>query len=145
MAGEIIRAFGAVKTLESNGGAVTANSVVAADDAGYVAATDGGGFPHARFVLLATFGSAPTEGRVLALYARPKNLDGAVHAQVPEKDRPSYFVGTFVVDNVTAQQAMVLTAYDVPLDADYYLCNLADQTVSAGWVLKVTPMSYKAA
>jgi len=140
MAGQAIVMLGTQKTLEANGGSITNNSVVQADDATYSLASDAAYYPDAEFVLTATFGSAPTEGTVLALYARPLDVDGTADTEVPEAARPTVFVGTFTVNNVTSVQTMTLRAYDLPALASYYIHNNGTgQTVSAGWVLKVTP------
>lgn len=140
MSGEAIVLFGTQKTLEANGASIANNALAQADDANYDIAADGAYFPDAEFVLTATFGTAPTEGTVLALYARPLDVDGTADTEVPEAARPTVFVGSFVVNNVTASQTMTLRAYDVPTKASYYLHNNGTgQTVSAGWSLKVTP------
>lgn len=146
MAGETIVVFGTPKTLEANGGAIANNAVVQADDATYDQVSDGGGFMYADFVLGFTYGTAPTEGTVLALYARPLDIDGTNDAEVPEAARPTMFIGSFVVNNVTTAQYAQLIERQVPKLASYYIHNSATgQTVSAGWTLKVTPRSYKAA
>ena len=147
MSGETIVVFGPPKTLEANGGSIANNAVVQADDATYDQVSDGAGFMYADFVLGFTYASAPTEGTVLALYARPLDIDGTNDAEVPEATRPTMFIGSFVVNNVTTTQypAPLLERLVPPL-ASYYIHNSATgQTVSAGWTLKVTPRSYKAA
>lgn len=146
MAGETIVVFGTPKTLEANGGAIANNAVVQADDATYDQVSDGAGFMYADFVLGFTYATAPTEGTVLALYARPLDIDGTNDAEVPEATRPTMFIGSFVVNNVTTAQYAQLMERQVPKLASYYIHNSATgQTVSAGWTLKVTPRSYKAA
>jgi len=140
MAGQAIVMLGTQKTLASSGGSIANNAVAQASTASYDIAADGAYYPDADFVLTATFGTAPTEGTTLALYARPLDVDGTADTEAPEATRPTVFVGTFTVNNVTAAQTMTLRAYDVPTKADYYLHNNGTgQTVSAGWVLKVTP------
>lgn len=142
MANETILVFGTPKTLEANGGSIVNNALAQADDANYGVVADGANFPDARFVAAFTFGTAPTEGTVLALYARPLDIDGTNDAQVPEAARPTVYIGAFVVDNVTGTQYAEIIARDVPWLAAYYLHNNATgQTVSAGWTLKVTPCS----
>ena len=146
MAGETIVVFGTPKTLEANGGAIANNAVVQADDATYDQVSDGASFIYADFVLGFTYATAPTEGTVLALYARPLDIDGTNDAEVPEAARPTMFIGSFVVNNVTTAQYAQLIERQVPKLASYYVHNSATgQTVSAGWTLKVTPRSYKAA
>lgn len=140
MAGEAIVKWGTQKTLEANGSSIGNGSVVQANDASYGVVADGAYYPDAEFVLSATFATGPTEGTVLALYARPLNIDGTADAEVPEAALPVWFVGSFVVNNVTSLQYMYLLAQDVPAEADYYIHNNnTGQTVSAGWTLKVKP------
>lgn len=146
MSGEAIVVYGNSKTLEANGGSITNNSVVQADDDTYGIVGDGSNYPDAEFTATFTFSVAPTEGTVLALYARPLDVDGTTDTEVPEAARPTKFIGSFVVNNVTTLQAAQTLARDVPTLASYYLHNNATgQTVSAGWTLKVKPRSYKAA
>lgn len=145
MAGEVIRAFGAPKTLESSGGAIANNAVVAAATA-YSTSADGGDFPHAEFTLAFTYGTAPVEGNSLVLMARQLTLDiNSGSAQPPEATR-GVVIGAFIVDNTTSIQYAGVFAYDLPRNASYYVHNNATgQTVSSGWQLKVTPMTYKPA
>ena len=141
-AGDPIVAIGTAKTLESSGASIAAGAVGQADDANYVLSTDAANWPDAEFVLTATFATAPTEGRAVNLLARPLNIDGTNDAPVPEAGRPTHYVGSFIVDNTTSTQYLNLqgiVAYDLPREADYYLHNGADQAVSAGWKLVVTP------
>lgn len=133
---------GTVKTLEASGGSITNNSVVQADDANYDTVSDGEGAPDAEFVLVATFGTGPTEGTVLGLYVRPLDIDGTGDAEVPEAARPTRWVGNFVVNNVTSAQYMICVGRDLPKLAAYYIHNNATgQTVSSGWTLKVAPIT----
>ena len=146
MSGETINVWGTQKSLEAAGGAIASGSVVKATTS-YDTVADGLNYPDAEFFLSGTFSVAPTEGTVLALYARPLALDGAsANAEIPEANRPTMFVGSFIVNDVTTLQNMVLQARDLPKKADYYIHNSGTgQSFGAGWALKVTPKSYKAA
>jgi len=140
MSNEAIVKLGTQKTLEASGAAIANNTLAQADDASYSIATDGAYYPDACFVLTGTFSVAPTENATLALYARPLNIDGTTDADAPETTRPTQFIGTFVVNNVTTAQSLVCNAQDVPWEADYYIHNNGTgQTLSAGWKLLVTP------
>lgn len=142
MAGEDIVKVGTQKTLEANGASITTTSVVQADDATYAVVADGGGYPDGEFALSCAYGSAPTEGTLISLYARVLDIDGTNDTDVPEATRPGYVVGAFVVNNVTSTQYLWCYAQDLPLVASYYLHNNGTgQTISAGWTLKVTPRS----
>ena len=143
MAAETRLFFGAAKTLEANGASIANNALAAADDANYDLAADAGSYPDAEFVLTGTFSVAPTEGATLALYARPLDIDGTADAEVPETTRPTVYVGSFVVNNVTTAQSMLLVAQGLPRLAAYYVHNNGTgQSLSAGWTLKVTPRTY---
>lgn len=146
MANEVIRVYGTTKTLEANGGSISNNAIVAADDATYSTTSDGGNYPDARFVMSFTFGTAPTEGTVLALIARTLDIDDTNDALAPEATRADRYIGSFIVDNITSIQYAECVATDVPVNATYYILNSGTgQTVSTGWTLKVTPQSYKPA
>lgn len=140
MANEAIIKLGTPKTLEANGASISNNAIAQADDASYSIATDGAYYPDGEFALTATYAVAPTEGTTIALYARPLNVDGTADTEAPETTRSTYLVGVFVVNNVTTAQTLVIYARNLPREADYYLHNNGTgQTISAGWVLKVTP------
>lgn len=140
--GAAIEWRGTTKTLEASGASITSGSVVQADDATYDTVSDGEGAPDGEFVLAATFATAPTEGTVLALYARPLDVDGTGDTEVPEATRPTRYIGAYVVNNVTSLQYMQIVGRNLPKLASYYLHNSATgQTVSSGWSLKVTPLT----
>ena len=140
MSNEAIVKLGTQKTLEASGASIANNTLAQANDANYGIVADGAYYPDAEFVLTATFGTAPTENTTLALYAQPLDVDGTLDTEAPEVSRPDVFIGTFVVNNVITAQTIVLRAYDVPTLASYYIHNNGTgQSVSAGWVLKVTP------
>lgn len=141
-AGDPIVSIGTPKTLEASGGSITAGSVVQADDANYVISSDAANWPDAEFYLTCAFGTGPTEGRPVNLLARPLDIDSTNDAEVPEAGRPTWYVGSFHVNNVTSTQYMQIqggVAFDVPRNAAYYLHNGTDQTLSSGWKLVVVP------
>ena len=149
MSGENIVVWGTTKTLEANGASISNNALAQADDASYDIVNDGSSYPDAEFVLTGAFGTGPTEGTTLALYARPLDVDGTADTEAPETTRATVFIGTFTVNNVTSTQNIVLNglfAVGVPKKADYYIHNNGTgQSLSAGWTLKVTPRTNKAA
>lgn len=146
MAGEIIRVYGTPKTLEANGALIANNTVVQADDATYDIVSDGSSYDDGEFALAFTYASAPTEGTVLALLVRPLDIDGTNDAEVPEASRPVRQIGVFVVNNVTTAQYAECVGRDLPKLGAYYIHNVGTgQSVSAGWTLKVTPRTRKAA
>lgn len=133
---------GAAVTLEASGASIANNAIGVADDASYDAAVEGDWLADAEFVLTATFGVAPTESTALALYAQPLNIEGANDSEAPETARPTRFIGSFIVNNVTTAQYMTLIGRNVPKLATYYLHNAGTgQTLSVGWVLKAYPVA----
>ena len=140
MSGEAVVLLGTQKTLEASGASIANNALAQANDASYGIVADGASYPDARFVLTGTFSVAPTENAVLALYARPLNIDGTADADAPETTRPTQYIGVFAVNNVTSAQSLVCDAQNVPWEADYYIhTNGTGQTLGAGWKLLVTP------
>jgi hypothetical protein len=97
-------------------------------------------------VLNCTFAVAPGDATIVGLYARPLDIDGTLDSEVPEASRPTRYMGSFILNNVTTQQVMELVCYDVPRLAAYYLHNNGTgQSMPAGWTLKVTPRAFKVA
>lgn len=128
--------------LEANGASIANNALAQADDAIYDIFADGEGRPDAKFILSVTYATAPTEGTLLSLYARPLDIEGTNDAEVPEATRPTVLIGHFAVNNVTTTQYIELLAEDVPWKAAYYLHNNGTgQTVSVGWGLGVIPFT----
>ncbi|HEU4853846.1 MAG TPA: hypothetical protein VFS89_00980 [Nitrosospira sp.] len=148
MANEAIYAWGTVKTLEASGASITNGAIVQANDASYDTVVDGSNYPDAVFVLKLQFATITSiENKVIGLYARPKNIDGANHAPAPTTTFMEKYIGSFTLQAgaVNVDQYLILAAEDLPKEADYYLVNLSGQTVTSGWALKVTPRTYKAA
>jgi len=146
MAGERILVKGSPKTLEANGAAIANNALAQADDAIYDIFADAGGMTEARIGVQFQFATAPTEGTVLAIYAQPLDIIGTSDAEVPEATRPTVYIGSVVVNNVTTVQTAEVIARDLPWKAAYYLHNNGTgQTVSAGWVMEFTPCTDAAA
>lgn len=149
MSGEILVVYGASKTLESNGAAISNNNKGQADDATYSVSADGGNYPDAEFVVSFAFSVAPTENTTLVLLAQALDFDGTGDDDPPEDGATTYkgqVIGSFTVNNVTTTQYRRCTAQDVPPLASYYLWNNATgQTVSAGWTLKVRPRTFNTA
>lgn len=146
MSGENIRVMGTTKALETAGVALSNGALASASVATYDITADGAGFPDGIFALTCQFGTSPGESSIVALYAQPLLVDGTNDSQTPETSRPTRFLGTFVLDNVTTLQAMELLVTDLPRKARYYLHNYnTGQSMTAGWKLSVAPTTYKVA
>ncbi|UCV02290.1 hypothetical protein [Dechloromonas denitrificans] len=140
MVGATIIDIGTRKALEANGASIASGALAQANDASYDIVSDGGGCTDAKFIISGTFTTAPTENTTLAVYAQPLDIDGTNDADAPETTRPTVFVGTVQVNNVTSTQYFELLAENVPWKANYYLHNNGTgQTLSAGWKMDVIP------
>ena len=148
MTSETIFVYGTQKTLEASGGSCTNGAVVQANDASYDVVTDGLGYPDAEFAFRGQFGTVTNiENKSIDLYARVLNIDGTNDSPAPTSTYLEKYVGSFILQASAANtdQYLRCVGYDMPVTADYYLCNTSGQTLSAGWTLKVTPRSYKPA
>lgn len=142
MANEAKLYLGTQKTLEANGASIANNAVAQADDANYVVATDSSSYPDAEFQLSVTFAVAPTENTTVDLYAQELNFDGTNDEQAVEATYKPKYITSFVVNNVTTAQYLNRRVRNVPRDAAYWLHNNGTgQTISAGWTLKVVPLT----
>lgn len=132
--------IGTTVTLEANGGAITAGSIAAADDATYNPATSG--YFFAEFELTAGFGANPVVGTLVELYGLPA-LDGTNYAAIATAALPQATrLGAFeVMLAQTATQRMIVEAPLLsPSLTMFYLKNGTAQTLSAGWLLKMKPV-----
>lgn len=148
MANEAIYTWGSQKTLEASGASFAHAAIVQANDASYAVVADGSSFPDAEFVLKIQFATVTSiENKVIGLYARPLNIEGTNDAPAPTATYAEQYIGSFTLHagTVSTDQYLVLIAEGLPKEADYYLLNFSGQTASAGWTLKVTPRTYKAA
>lgn len=121
--------------------AITNNSFSVAGDVS--AWTNDDDAPAAMATLECTFGTAPTLGSNVNLYARLLNVVSTSDQVVPSASFLHTFLGAFPVDDVTATQLITL---EIPLpnastsqQYEFYLENRTGQTMSAGWSLYITP------
>lgn len=139
--------MGTAKTLEANGGSCASGSIAAADDANYVQSSDGADFPDADVFLSLSYTTATgVEGKNVNILYAEHNVDGTSDEQDPETNYKPKILCSFTVNDVTATQYFRKTVRDVPREMKCWLHNdSTGQTISAGWVLKFIPRSYKAA
>ena len=142
-----VRSVGTPKTLEANGASITTGNVAQANDASYGVVADGSNYAHGEFALSCAYASAPTEHTTVDLYARPINFDSTNDAETPENTtgfKGNWYLGSFILNNVTTTQYAFLRAFDLPPEFEAYIHNNGGQTMSSGWTLKITPIAYKA-
>ena len=148
MANENILVWGTEKTLEANGGSCASAAIVQANDATYGVVADGASYPDAEFALRCQWATITSiENKTIDLYARELNFDSTNDAIAPTATYTHRYINSFRISAVGANtdQYMKIKAYDVPKEAEYYIINSSGQTISAGWTLKVTPVTNKPA
>lgn len=137
--------FGTLDDLDSSSSTVADAAYSVAGD--LTSWTNDDDVPMAAVVGLFTFGVAPTASTTIDLFARPLNIaDTTKDADVPADNIPREYLGSFIVDSVTAEQVI---AIDVALplvkssqEFEFYIKNNCGQTLSAGWSLQITPKSF---
>lgn len=140
-----IEFFGTQDTVTAGGGtaSVVDGAFSVAGDVVSGGWTNDDDAPMAAVVLTCAFGTAPTANTTVNLYARLMNINGTSDALTPDADNTHVYLGSFLLDDTTAQQ-------NIPLDVrlpnqyssqvyEFYVENNGVQTMSAGWTLKVTP------
>ena len=139
MANEVKYTYASQVTLEASGASGASDNFIAADDADLTSANHSD-YLFGDFALTCVLGGAPTNA-VINLYRRDLNIDGAADDAVPSTTYARTYVGLFAIP-VSDSGTYSLT--DVPLtqDCEFYIENKTGQSLSAGWVLKVTPKSY---
>lgn len=99
--------------------------------------------PIAAFLFEAAFAVAPSANSFVNLYARPMNVSGVNDSDVPDGNFNHVYLGAFPINNVTTRQYVSIDARLSNLKSsqeyEFYIENNAGQTLSAAWVLKVTP------
>jgi hypothetical protein len=82
---------------------------------------------------------------VIDIYAKPLNFEGTSDQEDPQADFQNTYVCSIPLNDVTTSQAYKTppVTHPFPLtDCDFFIANRGGQTLSAGWTLKVTPITY---
>ena len=105
--------------------------------------------PLAIFALEFTCSTTPTVSSTIDLYARPLNIGnaGTEDAEAPDSNFLNMYLGSFPVNDVTSAQTVTFGMVGLPNVItsqiyDFYIQNNAGQTISSGWELTVTPVTY---
>ena len=146
MADEAIWTYASQVTLEASGASAASGAFVAANDAAMSSANHGN-FPLADFALTCDFGAAVAGGVFVGLYRQDLNIDGTADAPAPTVSTyEETLVGMFKLPSgQSASATYPLT--DVPLTSQcqFSIKNATAQSMSVGWVLKVTPKTLEPA
>ena len=106
--------------------------------------------PLAIFVLEFTTATTGTAGTTINLYARPMNIGsaGTEDAEVPDANFGHMYIGSFPHNNPsTSAQTATFGPVGLPnvitsQPYEFYIENDTGQTISSGWELIVTPMTF---
>jgi hypothetical protein len=147
MAGEMQKTFGSWVVLEANGATIASLAFSAADDSGFVMATDGSSYPNLEFEVEFTNTVAATGSPFLAFYALDRNLfDGSNNAQAPASSNRRRLVRTEPTAlSSTAAQRFSFDVLNAPKDALYYVENGTGQSIASGWKLRARAWTLKPA
>jgi len=106
--------------------------------------------PLAMFVLEFTTATTGDAGSTIDLYVRPLNIGsaGTEDAEVPDANFGHMYLGSFPHNNPsTSAQTATFGTVSLPnvitsQQYEFYIQNNTGQTISAGWTLIVTPITY---
>ena len=104
--------------------------------------------PLAAFVLEFTTATTGTANTTVDLYARLLNIDdGTGDAEVPDANFGHIYLGSFPHNNPSTSLQIASFKTGLPNTKtsqtyNFYIQNNTAQTISAGWELHVTPITY---
>jgi len=142
MADEAIYIYASQVTLEASGGSSGSGAFVAANDAA-LSSTNHKDYPVGDCALTCDFGAAVAAGVVVHLFRQDLNIDSTADAPAPATTFEEKWVGAFAIPSGQSASA-TYSLPNVPLtkECQFSLKNGTAQTISAGWVLKITPKTY---
>lgn len=148
MANELIYATGTQLTLQSSGASAASNVfITGTSSSGSIAASQMSAYTGLDLVLTASMSSAVSSAsNYFACYARPMNIDGTNDAPTPSAAYRGGLVGIFLLASNSIAGTQTSFLPDVPVswaDQEFYLENLTNSPVGAGWTLKATPKTVK--
>lgn len=149
---DAIDKFGNQDTVTAGGGtsAVTNTSFSASGDVVSGGWTNDDDAPLAMFVLKFQYPSGTINSAGIHLYARLMNIDGTNDEPQPDSGWPGHYLGTFITDENQLATSDTYYSLGNPVRLpnsytsqvyEFYVHNDCDVTMSAGWTIKITPVS----
>lgn len=145
---DLIAKFGSLTSIDDGSTSSIASAAfsVAADISAWTNSDD---VPYARFILKCQFATVTSvANKAVVLHARPINIDSTNDPVAPSASRLMQ-VGAFNIyaAAITTDYYFESSLVELPLlksgqEIEFYLENLTGQTISAGWTLKIMPLSY---
>jgi len=146
--GDAVDKFGTPAAVDDGSTSSVANAAfsVAADATAWTNSDDA---PLAQFLLTCQWATVTgVANKRVVLYARLMDVDSTTDAIAPSTNRKWQAIGAFLVyaaatgtDYVFDSGICRLPNAESGQIYEFYLENLTGQTISAGWGLKITPMS----
>lgn len=146
MSDELQFVYASEVILESAGASAASNAIVAADDTS-LASANHSDYPLADFALTCDFGAAVAPGTYVSLYRQDFDITaGGADAPAPATTYLQKLIGVFALPSGQSASA-TYPCPDVPLSrvCKFSIENKTAQNLSAGWILKATPKSFKPA
>ena len=144
MANEVIWATLSQVTLQSSGASAASNAIVSA---GTLATSMHSNYTGVDLVLTGSMASSiGSATNFFAVYARPLDIDSTNDAPVPGSSFKSKFVGAipFAGSSAAATQTGILEDVQTSwAGVEFYIENLTNASLNAGWTLKATPKTVK--
>lgn len=141
---DFIEKYGTPDDLDSTSAEITTGSFSIASDVVTPWVNDDDA-PFAAITLSCTFGTTAVEGEVVNLYGRMLNIDSANDVAIPTAAHPVGLLGSFRLETGTSAQyhqiVVKLPNGKTSAEYEFYIENGSSQTLSAGWILKVTPIA----
>ena len=104
------------------------------------------GAERVAFVLSVAFGGTPAAFGSVNLFTQLLSVDGTNSTPFPSDDFPHYRLGSFPINTQsTTQRVIVIATLPNTRASQVYIPaieNRTNQTISAGWQLRVTPKGF---
>ena len=149
MANEIKAIAGTEYTLEASGASTGDSVYSAANDANFLA-SNVAGYVALVFEFSGALGTTGVTGSIIDVYMQPLNFEGTNDARPPSTNNQETWVGSIPYDSAATTNTFyyksgILVNPHPFDDCTFYICNRTGQTLSSGWTLKVTPVTYQPA
>lgn len=148
MANELVYTTLSQVTVQSSGASNASNGVIAA---GTLTTANHSNYTGVDLVLTASMSaSIASASNFFGIYARPLDIDGTADAPIPSSATNAFFKGGYVgaiqfagASVASQQTGVLLDVPTVPYSVEFYVENLTNASMSAGWTLKATPKTVK--
>jgi hypothetical protein len=127
-----------------DGGAVSADAYSVAGDVDTALDNTTNLAPLCNLILTVQYDSAPTAGQAVSFYRQDLNIVSTNDEPVVDASYLQHYVGSVVLDAVTAAQYLQITGVPLPpTSCNFYIHNGSSTAIGANdWDLDVQPYTY---